>query len=422
MLLLFIFQLFFDFVMTAAIATSGDNRVEQVHLSLSGNMNEMIVTWLTQSPLPNVTPFVSYGLSADNLKWTSKATTTKWADEGEKSVHRYTHRATMKNMSPGQRYYYSVGSSQAKSNIFWFTQPDPSQPLRMAIFGDLSLNKGFSIDPLINATHSGDLDIIIHIGDLAYDLQDDNGNVGDDYMNAIEPMAAYIPYMVFPGNHEVSHNFNHMVNRFTMPKNGVYDNNLFWSLDFGMIHFVSLNTEYYAEGMSKETKAQYEWFVDDLKENKAKWLIVLLHRPLYCSTKSAKGCHDPQDIITREGNADFPGLEQVFIDNKVDVVFYGHKHTYERMWPMKHGIPIKSEDSSYIKNPEAPVYILTGAAGCHSHSGPDDSIAQPFSIARLGNYGYTKFHLHNSTHISTHFIDTSDNIGKPLDRFYIEKQ
>jgi hypothetical protein len=37
---------------------------------------------------------------------------------------------------------------------------------------------------------------------MAYDMDTDNGRYGDQYMNSIESIAAYIPYMTCPGNHE----------------------------------------------------------------------------------------------------------------------------------------------------------------------------------------------------------------------------
>lgn len=83
------------------------------------------------------------------------------------------------------------------SDVYHFHQPDPTQPLRAAIFGDLSVYKGApSIKQLTDATHDNHFDVIIHIGDIAYDLHDDEGNRGDDYMNAVQPFAAYVPYMV----------------------------------------------------------------------------------------------------------------------------------------------------------------------------------------------------------------------------------
>ena len=40
------------------------------------------------------------------------------------------------------------------------------------------------------------------VGDMAYDMNVDNARFGDQYMNAIESIAGYIPYMTCPGNHE----------------------------------------------------------------------------------------------------------------------------------------------------------------------------------------------------------------------------
>jgi hypothetical protein len=37
---------------------------------------------------------------------------------------------------------------------------------------------------------------------MAYDMDSNNARIGDDYMNSIESIAGYIPYMTCPGNHE----------------------------------------------------------------------------------------------------------------------------------------------------------------------------------------------------------------------------
>ena len=34
-------------------------------------------------------------------------------------------------------------------------------------------------------------------------MDTDNGNVGDEFMRQLEPIAAYVPYMTAVGNHEV---------------------------------------------------------------------------------------------------------------------------------------------------------------------------------------------------------------------------
>lgn len=37
---------------------------------------------------------------------------------------------------------------------------------------------------------------------LLFSLIQDQAQVGDDFMNQIQPIAAYLPYMTCPGNHE----------------------------------------------------------------------------------------------------------------------------------------------------------------------------------------------------------------------------
>lgn len=45
-------------------------------------------------------------------------------------------------------------------------------------------------------------DAILHVGDFGYDMVDDEGRVADAFMNQIQDIAAYLPYMTCVGNHE----------------------------------------------------------------------------------------------------------------------------------------------------------------------------------------------------------------------------
>ena len=47
-----------------------------------------------------------------------------------------------------------------------------------------------------------DADMILHVGDYGYNLDDDDGKVGDQFMRNVEQLAAYVPYMAGIGNHE----------------------------------------------------------------------------------------------------------------------------------------------------------------------------------------------------------------------------
>lgn len=84
--------------------------------------------------------------------------------------------------------------------------------------------KAKSMTHLQEETMNGDYDAILHVGDFAYDMINvclkmllnsdllyfciilynfqDDGKVGDVFMNQIESIAAYVPYMTCVGNHE----------------------------------------------------------------------------------------------------------------------------------------------------------------------------------------------------------------------------
>ncbi len=73
---------------------------------------------------------------------------------------------------------------------------------RFAIYGDMGNENAQSLARLQQGTQDGTFDAILHVGDFGYDLDSDNGHVGDEFMRQIESVAAYVPYMTCAGNHE----------------------------------------------------------------------------------------------------------------------------------------------------------------------------------------------------------------------------
>ena len=66
----------------------------------------------------------------------------------------------------------------------------------------------------------------------------------------------------------------------------------------------------------------------------------------------------------------------------------------ERNWPTYRG---KSTQSNV--NPKAPIYIVTGAAGCSELHEPFTRAQPGRSAFRSNNFGYSRFHIHNHTHV-----------------------
>ena len=64
------------------------------------------------------------------------------------------------------------------------------------VFGDLGNVNGRTLGRLQDEIQRGQHHLLLHLGDLAYDLHGLNGLIGDEFMRQIEPMAAYVPYLV----------------------------------------------------------------------------------------------------------------------------------------------------------------------------------------------------------------------------------
>lgn len=82
----------------------------------------------------------------------------------------------------------------------------------------------------------------IHIGDFAYDLENDGGSRGDGYMKMMEPITSTYPYMVTAGNHETFANFSNFNMRFRMP---YFEDtqNFYYSYNIENVHFITMNLD-----------------------------------------------------------------------------------------------------------------------------------------------------------------------------------
>jgi 3',5'-cyclic AMP phosphodiesterase CpdA len=72
--------------------------------------------------------------------------------------------------------------------------------------------------------------------------------------------------------------------------------------------------------------AQAGWFDNALRTSAAKWKIVVLHHPLYSSGKK----HGSSLNLRRK-------IEPLLMRYKVNLVFAGHDHIYERV-KLQHGV------------------------------------------------------------------------------------
>ncbi|CAI5452513.1 unnamed protein product [Caenorhabditis angaria] len=394
------------------------NVPDQVHLAFTGDLTEMAVVWNTYE---DASQDVSYTKQGSSDQKQAKGSSEQWVYNG---IIRYKHKAVMVGLDYDAKYDYSIAS---RSFTFKTLPKDPSS-YRVCVFGDLGYWHGNSTESIIRHGLAGNFDFIVHLGDIAYDLHSQNGQVGDDYMNQFEPLISTMPYMVIAGNHEDDYqNFTNYQKRFVMPNNG-YGDNQFYSFNLGPVHWVGVSTEnygyYYQYGM-EPVFTQYNWLKADLTEankpaNRAvrPWIFTFQHRPFYCSNVNSAECQSFENKIVRTGWLNMPGLEALYLQNSVDMGFWGHEHSYERFYPIADRT-YYNDPSAYI-NPKAPVYLISGSAGCHTPDAEFTKTPWPWSAVRNNDYGYSILTVANSTHIHLEQISIDKN-EQNVDDFWVIK-
>ncbi|KAL2099372.1 hypothetical protein ACEWY4_005852 [Coilia grayii] len=402
---------------------------EQIHISYPGSPGSMLITWITLNKTDSV---VEYGVWGGKLfELTAKGQAALFEDGGSEKRTMFIHRVLLRELKPGVPYVYHCGSDLGWSDIFYFTalRERVDWSPRFALYGDMGNENPQSLARLQKDTQVRMYDAILHIGDFAYDMDEDNARIGDQFMRQVESIAAYVPYMTCPGNHENTYNFSNYRNRFSMPGN---TESMWYSWNIGPVHIISFSTEVYFYtnyGLDLLFK-QYQWLQKDLEEanrpeNRAQrpWIITMGHRPMYCSNADKDDCTEFNSHV-RTGLNDTtppaPGLEDLFYRYGVDLEVWAHEHSYERLWPVYNYTVFNGSLNEPYVNPKAPVHIITGSAGCRERTDPFVPEHRPWSAFRSSDYGYARMQVFNSSHLYLEQV-SDDQYGKAIDSMWLVK-
>ena len=393
----------------------------------SGTSSSVIVKWRTGEATDSV---VRYGLDHDPDGLTQSATNSTSTTE---------HAVQLTGLSPGVKYFYSVGSSSAlqlaggDSDHFFVTAPVPgtAKPTRIWVIGDsgtADANARAVRNAFLEFTGSRDPDLWIMLGDNAYYHGTDN-----DYRKAVfNTYPQVLPKTVlWPtlGNHDAdtadsTTESGPYYDIFSLPRNGeaggvASGTEAYYSFDYGNLHFVCLNSE--TDPSPPDGAMMMTWLEADLAANEKEWIIAFWHRAPY-SKGSADSDEEPMGSWMRQNAV--PILERY----GVDLVLAGHSHSYERSYlidghyglsdtftdVMKKGPGDGSAtgDGAYRKpvtvgTPHAgTVYVVAGTAGVIKTGGPLDHPATAVSFRTLGSMVLDV----NGNRLDAMFLDSTGNI------------
>ncbi|KAE8659880.1 Purple acid phosphatase [Hibiscus syriacus] len=162
---------------------------------------------------------------------------------------------------------------------------------------------------------------------------------------------------------------------------------------------------------------QYKWLEKEfLKVNRTEtpWFIVLMHCPFYSSY-----VHHYM-----EGETLRVMYEPWFVEYKVDVVFSGHVHAYERSERISNiAYSIVNGLCTPIKDPSAPVYITIGDRGNLEGLVTEMMEPQPtYSAYREASFGHGILDVKNRTHAYFGWQRNQDGYAVETDSLWLKNR
>jgi predicted phosphodiesterase len=190
--------------------------------------------------------------------------------------------------------------------------PLESGSIRFAVIGDSGTGNTpqYEIGQRMSEAHQAfPFDFVIMLGDNLYGLERPA-----DYASKFEaPYATLlqrgVKFYAALGNHD---NPNQ---RFYEPFH--MGGERYYSFDKGNARFFALDSNYMDE-------RQLDWLERALASAREPWKLAFFHHPLY----SSGGFHGPSLDLRKL-------LEPLFVKHRMQVVFSGHEHFYERIKPQK---------------------------------------------------------------------------------------
>jgi hypothetical protein len=363
-------QLLPELVVMATMLFAFSSRAEIIRGPYLSFVNDpdhsMVVSWGTDVPAIGA---VAYGID------------TTYSNVVMEEEPDTVHHVELAGLVGSTHYFYRVScDSDTAVGDFW-TAPGDSQDFVMVAYGDSRSNP--VIHGMVVSLYMQYLPrLIVNSGDLAY-----HGEIWEFDAYLFAPAAdamAHSPFISCVGGHDADpwctppyFTFDHY--RLLMAYPG---NELYFSFDYGPIHFTVLNSEV-AWQYGPETP-QTQWLMADMAAMEQPYRIVMFHMPPYTS-----GSGNPNNMLIRQHWC------PIFRQHHVQMVINGHQHFYQRCEPGD-GI----------------VYVITGGGGAGLYY-PDYDSSYVVSAHRAHHFLWLQVQPDS---ITVTAIDTSDSV---LDQFVI---
>ncbi|XP_024013728.1 probable purple acid phosphatase 20 [Eutrema salsugineum] len=373
---------------------------EQVHISLVG-ADKMRISWITKKD--TVMPTVVYGTTSGKYDGSANGTTSSYHFL---MIYRsgQINDVVIGPLKPNTVYYYKCGGPSSTQE-FSFKTPPSQFPIKFAVAGDLGTTD-WTVSTLEHVS-KWEHDVFILPGDLSY--ANFFQPVWDTFGRMVQPLASKRPWMVTHGNHELEHipilhreSFTAYNHRWRMPfEESGSTSNLYYSFNVFGVHVIMLGSYTDFEPGS----VQYQWLEKDLKGIDRKttpWLMAVIHAPWYNTNEAHQG--EKESVDMKES------METLLYKARVDLVFAGHVHAYERF--------NRVYKDKFDKC--GPVYINIGDGGNKEGLATNYEDPTPeISLFREASFGHGQLVVVNATHAHWEWQRNDDDVSVQKDSVWL---
>ncbi|MCO6042393.1 metallophosphoesterase [Aeoliella sp. ICT_H6.2] len=328
-----------------------------------GTQDGMTVMWQTTLPGSSI---VHYGETADCPQQV----------EGDAAE---IHEVRITGLEPETLYFYCVeskddGGQTVTSDVSTFsTAVLPGTPFAFAVISDTQMHPVVA-GKLSKLAWAQRPSFLLHPGDLV-DTGVNDSHWTQHFFPGMHELISRVPMYPVLGNHE--QNARNYYEYMSLPSPEYY-----YEFPYGDAQFFMIDSNRNV-GPGSE---QYEWLDEQLGKSQAKWKFVCHHHPPYSSDENDYGDLWKTNKSSR-GDLRARQLSTLYDKHKVDIVWNGHIHSYERTWPVKDGQAADDQEGS--------IYMIVGGGGGNLETpGPYRPFFQ--NQVRRGHH-YVMVHINGQT-------------------------
>ena len=310
--------------------------------------NSMNISWETDRKA--VESIIRYGEKLPfSEELTVEANKTNNPNSPKEEEGKFIQAVTIPNLKPSTPYFYEIevtdeDGTTIKSGVLTFaTAPNGPNPFTFGVIGDTEARPhvNFQVSKLLWDERPN---FVINLGDLTDGgKQPHKFEWTHEYFTGMTPLASRIPIFPVAGNGESDLYWYKKYHKLPDPEG-------YYTFTYGDAQFFMLNSnkkEEFAPGGQ-----QYVWLEKALNASKAKWKFVCHHHAPYSSDEDDYG-------NSWEGKSNFGDLKvrsivPLYEQFGVDIVFFGHLHTYQRTLPILKDV---------VDEKNGVIYLQGGGAG-----------------------------------------------------------